>query len=87
MEERPGDQGARPAGEAAGGRRPKRPDGSHTWLRYSHLGLQFCLTFLLLVGAGVWADRRLGTGPWLTVVGAAAGMAAATYLLVRQVGR
>jgi F0F1-type ATP synthase assembly protein I len=58
-----------------------------SWLRYSHLGTQYCVTLVLFLLAGMWADRRFGTGPWLTVTGAAAGMAAATYLLIRQLAR
>ncbi len=55
-----------------------------TWLRYTHLGMQYCLTLLLCVGAGMWADPRLGTSPWLTIVGALLGFAAATYVIVRE---
>jgi F0F1-type ATP synthase assembly protein I len=65
---------------------PKDRTGS-TWLRYSHIGIQFCATFLLFVLAGTWADERLPTKPWLTVAGAMLGMAAATYLLVRETSR
>lgn len=58
-----------------------------SWLRYSHLGMQYCLTLLLCVLPGTWADERWGTSPWLTVAGAAFGMTAATYLLLRQLER
>jgi F0F1-type ATP synthase assembly protein I len=56
-----------------------------SWLHYSHLGMQYCVTLLLVVLLGTWADERWGTGPWLTVAAAAVGMTAATYLLLRQV--
>jgi hypothetical protein len=59
-------------------------DGSGSWLRYSTLGIQFCLTFLLFTGAGWWADGRLGWTPWLTMAGCFAGLAAATYLLLKE---
>ena len=59
-------------------------DRTGSWLRYSHLGIQFCLTFGLFVLLGTWADSKLGWSPWLTVVGVFAGMGAATYLLVRE---
>lgn len=58
-------------------------DRTGSWLRYSHLGLQFCLTFGAFVALGIWADGKLGWTPWLTVAGALVGMSAATYLLVR----
>jgi hypothetical protein len=59
-------------------------DRSGSWLRYSHLGIQFCLTFGLFVLLGTWADGKLGWTPWLTLAGVLAGMGSATYLLVRQ---
>ena len=64
----------------------KTPDdrAGATWLRYTHLGIQYCLTLLLLTFAGQWADQRLGLAPLLTIVGAMMGFGAATYLIVRQ---
>jgi F0F1-type ATP synthase assembly protein I len=59
-------------------------DQSRSWLRYSHLGIQFCLTFGLFTGLGMWADSRLATEPWLVTAGALLGMTAATYVLVKE---
>jgi F0F1-type ATP synthase assembly protein I len=61
-------------------------DRTGSWLRYSHLGIQFCLTFGVFVALGMWADARLAWSPWLTVAGCALGMTAATYLLIRETG-
>jgi hypothetical protein len=33
----------------------------------------------------VWADRRFGTDPWLTLAGSVLGITAALYLLIRAV--
>lgn len=55
-----------------------------SWLRYSHLGLQFAMTLTLLALAGTWADARWGTGPWLTVTGCLVGIAASLYLFIRE---
>ncbi len=57
------------------------------WLRYTHVGLQYCLTLLLFVLGGWWADRRLDTDPWLTITGSLLGFLAATYGIVRETGR
>lgn len=57
-----------------------------TWLRYSSLGLQFCLTLLLFLGSGVWLDARLETEPWLTIVGALLGISGAIYVVVKETG-
>jgi hypothetical protein len=59
-------------------------DRSGTWLRYSHLGIQFCLTFGAFVGLGMWGDSRLDWSPWLTIAGCMVGMTVATYLLVKE---
>lgn len=61
-------------------------DRTGSWLRYSHLGIQFCLTFGAFVALGMWGDSRLEWTPWLTVAGCALGMTAATYLLIRETG-
>ena len=58
-----------------------------SWLRYSHLGLQFTLTMLLGLALGWWLDGRLGTEPWLLIVGMFAATALATYALIREVAR
>jgi len=67
----------------------KTPDdrAGVSWLRYTHLGVQYCLTLLLFVYAVWWADQRLGWEPWLTIVGALLGFGVATYLIVRQAMR
>lgn len=69
--------------------RPTPPDPdvgtASTWLRYSHLGTQFALTITLLALAGVWADRRFATGPWLTIAGSLVGITSALWLLIRAV--
>lgn len=62
-------------------------DRTGSWLRYSHLGIQFCVTFGLCVLLGTWGDSKLGWTPWLTVAGVFLGMAAATYALVRELPR
>lgn len=50
-------------------------------LRYSHLGLQFVLVFLLFVYLGFKADEKLGTLPLLTVLGVMLGFGLAFYQL------
>lgn len=64
-----------------GGRTPQ------SWLRYSHLGLQFALTLLLCVLAGTWADRRFEATPWFTLTGSLVGITASLYLVIKEVGR
>ena len=49
--------------------------------RYSGLGLQLAASVLLFLAAGRWLDRRIGTDPYLTVLGAFVGAAAGFYSL------
>jgi F0F1-type ATP synthase assembly protein I len=55
------------------------------YLRYAGVGVQFGLTIFLLTLLGIWADRRLGTTPLLTVVLLLLGFVGGTWSLVRQV--
>ena len=55
------------------------------YLKYSHLGIQLCVSVGLPTGIGIWADRRLGTGVLLTLVGLALGFTAGLYSLYREV--
>ena len=56
-----------------------------SFMRLSHVGLQFALTIGLLTMAGVWADRKWGLSPLFTLVGTSVGFAAGFYNLYRAV--
>ena len=75
---------------AAGGRSgcnmPGRSDRPEQ-LRCLTAGMEFAVTFGLLLGGGLLLDRRLSTSPAFTLAGAAVGFFAALYRLVRQVRR
>ena len=53
--------------------------------RYSGLGLQLAASVVVFMLGGRWLDGKLGTGHWLTLVGALLGGAAGFYSLIRQV--
>jgi len=59
--------------------------GPAPYFKYAGLGLQFALTFLVFGAIGWWLDGKLGTAPWLMVVGIALGAAGAFWSLVRSV--
>ncbi|MCG3134284.1 MAG: hypothetical protein HMLKMBBP_01577 [Planctomycetes bacterium] len=68
-------------------RQDERKGGqSSTWLRYSHLGLQFAVTLLLCVFLGRWLDTKFGWAPWGTVVGSLFGITASMYAVVKDAG-
>lgn len=48
------------------------------------VGLQFAGSILLFLFAGRWLDERLGTEPWLLLLGTLVGAAAGFYSLYRQ---
>jgi F0F1-type ATP synthase assembly protein I len=47
------------------------------------IGIQFAVTLLICIFAGQWLDRRLGTGPWLLLVGMMVGAAVGFWSLMR----
>ena len=59
-------------------------NGRDGW-RYCTVGLEFTLTFLMLLGGGIWLDRRIGTMPAYTLLGGGLGFGAGLYRLLRRV--
>jgi ATP synthase protein I len=49
----------------------------------STVGLSFVLAIVIGVAAGVYLDRRLGTSPWLFLLGFVFGLAAGVLNVVR----
>ena len=52
---------------------------------FAGIGVQFALTILVFVFAGVWLDRRLGTSPWLVLICVFVGAAGGFYSMYRRV--
>lgn len=51
---------------------------------FAGVGLQFAGAILLFLFAGRWLDERLGTSPWLLIVGVFAGAGSGFYVLYRR---
>jgi ATP synthase protein I len=51
--------------------------------KLSGLGLQFVIAILLFLYAGMWLDKKLGTAPWMLLLGALIGAGAGFYSLWR----
>ena len=62
-----------------GGADPK--DALRASGRYMGFGLTWALSVLLFLGAGAWLDSKLGTSPFLLILGAFVGGAAGFYSL------
>jgi F0F1-type ATP synthase assembly protein I len=46
-------------------------------------GFQFAASILICLFAGRWLDRRLGTGPWLLILGTFVGAALGFFAMYR----
>jgi F0F1-type ATP synthase assembly protein I len=63
---------------------PKRSDSTISGAQFAGAGFQFTAVVLLAAFAGIWLDRRLGTGPWLLIVTVFLGAALGFYSLYRN---
>ena len=91
MKDTPGEEpaGGTPSGTGVprpgqGARRtvdPVVPDAS----ALAGMGVQFLVAILLCLFAGRWLDARLGTSPWLMIVGVLVGAGVSTVAMYRRV--
>lgn len=66
---------------------PSNPAGGpppNPWA-YLGLGFEIAVPVVLCIAAGYWLDGRLGTEPWLLVLGGLLGMALGFYGLFKRV--
>jgi F0F1-type ATP synthase assembly protein I len=56
-------------------------------LKMSSVGIEFALSVVIGMFAGRWLDGRVGTQPWLMLVGVIIGFAAGLRSLVRAMDR
>lgn len=68
------------AGPAGGKGSDEGPSGAE----FAGAGLQFALSILVFVFLGQWLDRKLGTAPWLLLVGLALGAGGGFYSMYRK---
>jgi F0F1-type ATP synthase assembly protein I len=71
------------------GAEPKRfgerePEPAAAGAAYMGLGLQFGAAIILFMFVGMWLDRRLGTSPWLLILGVFTGAAGGFYSIYRR---
>jgi ATP synthase protein I len=62
------------------------PTSPTTWQligQLSTIGLSFVFALVIGFGAGYWADRTLGTAPWLSFIGFFLGLAAGVLNVYR----
>jgi ATP synthase protein I len=64
-----------------GGAGPESPSPAS----FAGAGAQFVLAILLFLYIGKWLDSRLGTSPWLLMIGVFVGAAAGFYSFYRRI--
>jgi ATP synthase protein I len=51
---------------------------------FAGVGLQFAVSILVFLYLGQWLDRKLGTAPWLLIIGVFLGAGASFYSMYRK---
>jgi len=72
-------------GSDQGGGRPRGAGPEPNLSGLGGMGLQFVVVLLAFLFIGKWLDARLGTSPWLLILGVFVGAAASIYSMYRRV--
>ena len=56
-------------------------------LEFAGLGIQFVVAILLFLYLGKWLDGKLGTAPWLLILGVFVGAGGGFYSMYRKLTR
>jgi ATP synthase protein I len=72
-------------GPAGGSNGPPRVhEGGTSVGEYAGLGLQFAVSIILFLFLGQWLDRKLGTAPWMLLIGVFVGAGGSFYSMYRR---
>jgi F0F1-type ATP synthase assembly protein I len=82
MQTTPPDKSTGDAGSAKPG--AKSDEDLSGWWRMTGLGVEFMVAVAVFGVVGWWADGRLGTQPWLTLVGVGLGFAVGLWIIIRE---
>lgn len=78
------DEPRKSRGPAEPRRGDQRPDEGSPASAYAGAGFQFAFALLLFFFLGRWADRKLGTEPWLMILGMLVGGGGGFYSMYRK---
>lgn len=74
-----------PGGEPdAGPTGGQQPDSGPSASELAGVGIQFALAILVFLYLGQWLDRKLGTAPWLLIIGVFLGAGLGFYSMYRK---
>ena len=76
-----GQPGGGPSSVPPGG---KGGDEGFSVSEFAGVGLQFAVSILVFLYLGQWLDRKLGTAPWLLIIGVFLGAGASFYSMYRK---
>lgn len=62
----------------------QHPDKGVSVGEYAGLGIQFAASIVVFLYVGQWLDRKLGTAPWLLLVGVFLGAGGSFYSMYRR---
>jgi ATP synthase protein I len=82
MDQTPQESGK--AGRGNGGR-PTNESSSSSTAGLAGMGVQFVVAILVFLFLGKWLDSRLGTAPWLLILGVFCGAGASIFAMYRRV--
>jgi len=74
--------------DESGGKSAKPPvsqSSSSSTSGFAGLGVQFLVVILLFLFGGKWLDARLGTAPWLLILGVFVGAGTGMFVMYRRV--
>jgi F0F1-type ATP synthase assembly protein I len=73
-------------GPGPGGGPPEKgqPEEGFSVSEFAGVGIQFAVSILLFLYVGQWLDRKLGTAPWLLIIGVFVGAGASFYSMYRK---
>ena len=60
------------------------PDSGPSASELAGVGIQFALAILVFLYLGQWLDRKLGTAPWLLIIGVFLGAGLGFYSMYRK---
>ncbi|HEV7993617.1 MAG TPA: AtpZ/AtpI family protein [Gemmatimonadaceae bacterium] len=69
-----------------GGTPPREgpPEEGFSVSEFAGVGIQFAVSIIVFLYLGQWLDRKLGTAPWLLIIGVFLGAGASFYSMYRK---